>query len=703
MAAVHRYTTEFLRSCKLASGFLPLPSQTKDQLRQTGLLRVRSRPRGSKAGKNFIRQIKPVVGFRPQAERNSRHFTCKSLTCKYQTQPPSLSVYDDRISVLKQIRCKESLDVPQPRSTHPMPTILLSNARSLRNKLEEFQCVLNQNAIQIAIVSETWFTPEQPDEMFSIDSFTTFSKPRQNRTGGGVAVYVSDQIYARQLDIAVPPDLECTWVYVRQSRLPREVSGLVVCAVYLPPGSPHQDILNVHLIDTIDQLRTNTNMKQVVNIPTREDVTLDLITNLGRFYNPCSAIAPLGMSDHRSIVLLPGQQTKTNKSTRRTVRPMPDSRLRSFGAWITSHDWSEVTREEGSQAMTTALYNTLQVKISEHFPTRSIKIHSKDKPWVTPEIKNLISLRQRALNNGKTSAWKVVRNKLQAKIRSARQSFYSSKVQCLRKHDPANWHKDIKSMANLGRTNPVIHIDGIAPDNNKASADAINSSLSKIPQSLPPLDISLLSAFLPDLQSPQVKVSEMYDRLQKVRVRKAAGPDNITGRLIREFAYELSQPLTCILNASLSEGLVPREWREATVIPIPKTKPPSLEELRPVSLTSLLAKVCEGFVAKWTLVDIIQNIDPKQFGGLPGKSTTHCLVDILHHLSSTADRRGTLSSIVLTDFSKAFDRVEHTTAISRLLELGCRPSLTRWICDFLSERRQRVLYQGSLSEWEILT
>ncbi|KAI8502082.1 hypothetical protein Bbelb_204940 [Branchiostoma belcheri] len=117
----------------------------------------------------------------------------------------------------------------------------------------------------------------------------------------------------------------------------------------------------------------------------------------------------------------------------------------------------------------------------------------------------------------------------------------------------------------------------------------------------------------------------------------------------------------------------------------------------------MIAKVCEGFVAKWTLVDIIQNIDPKQFGGLPGKSTTHCLVDILHHLSSTADRRGTLSSIVLTDFSKAFDRVEHTTAISRLLELGCRPSLTRWICDFLSERRQRVLHQGSLSEWEILT
>ncbi|KAI8494411.1 hypothetical protein Bbelb_276370 [Branchiostoma belcheri] len=35
-------------------------------------------------------------------------------------------------------------------------------------------------------------------------------------------------------------------------------------------------------------------------------------------------------------------------------------------------------------------------------------------------------------------------------------------------------------MANIGRTNPVIHIGGIAQDSNKASTDAINSSLSDL-------------------------------------------------------------------------------------------------------------------------------------------------------------------------------------------------------------------------------
>ncbi|KAI8499050.1 hypothetical protein Bbelb_235030 [Branchiostoma belcheri] len=258
-------------------------------------------------------------------------------------------------------------------------------------------------------------------------------------------------------------------------------------------------------------------------------------------------------------------------------------------------------------------------------------------------------------------------------------------------------------MANIGKVNPKIHIDGIPSNDAKATADAINATLSKITRSLPRLDINRLPAFLPAPQPPQVNVWDMYHKLRNVRTRKAAGPDNITGRLIKEFAFELSQPLTSILNASLNEGRVPKEWHEATVIPLPKTKPPKVSELRPVSLTSLLAKVCESFIAKWTMSDIITNIDPQQFGGLPGRSTTHCLVDILHHLSKTSDQRRTVSSIVMTDFAKAFDMVDHSTAMQRLLELGCRPSLLSWICDFLTGRRQRVLYQGTLSAWEDLT
>ncbi|CAH1230646.1 INPP5B [Branchiostoma lanceolatum] len=184
----------------------------------------------------------------------------------------------------------------------------------------------------------------------------------------------------------------------------------------------------------------------------------------------------------------------------------------------------------------------------------------------------------------------------------------------------------------------------------------------------------------------------------RVRTRKAAGPDGIPGKLIKLFAYELSSPLADILNSSLQHGLVLEEWKCATVVPIPKSKPPSVNELRPISLTSLLGKIAESFVTQWTLSDILPQIDTQQFGCLKGRSTTHCLLDLTNEIFKATDKPGTLCSLVATDYSKAFDRVCYNVAICRLIDLGLRPSLTRWITNFLTNRRQLVRYHGVLSD-----
>ncbi|KAI8485682.1 hypothetical protein Bbelb_365160 [Branchiostoma belcheri] len=78
--------------------------------------------------------------------------------------------------------------------------------------------------------------------------------------------------------------------------------------------------------------------------------------------------------------------------------------------------------------------------------------------------------------------------------------------------------------------------------------------------------------------------------------------------------------------------------------------------------------------------------------------TTHCLLDMTHSLFMACDRPNNICSLVSTDYSKAFDRVSHTVAICRLLELGLRPSLARWITDFLTSRIQAVRYHGATSD-----
>ena len=152
-------------------------------------------------------------------------------------------------------------------------------------------------------------------------------------------------------------------------------------------------------------------------------------------------------------------------------------------------------------------------------------------------------------------------------------------------------------------------------------------------------------------------------------------------KLLKEFAYELSSPVTDIINASLSQCKVPTQWKEASVTPIPKQTPPSIDKLRPVSLTCTLAKVAESRVCKWITDHIQPRIDNRQYGNQKGVSTTHCLIDIYHHIISGIEKEGNISTLVLTDLSKAFDLIDHKIAVTKLLGMNAPPVLvlSDWI------------------------
>ena len=151
---------------------------------------------------------------------------------------------------------------------------------------------------------------------------------------------------------------------------------------------------------------------------------------------------------------------------------------------------------------------------------------------------------------------------------------------------------------------------------------------------------------------PLVYPWEVYDKLKVVKTKKAPGPDEIPQGVLRDFACELSDPLCDILNTSFREGIVPSQWKEANVIPIPKSQPPTANQLRPISLTPQLSEIAEAFVATWVKRDITPNLDPAQFGSRPGRSATHALVSILHTLYKASDIPSTTSTLSLLTSQK---------------------------------------------------
>ncbi|CAH1270933.1 Hypp4516 [Branchiostoma lanceolatum] len=498
MASLWRtYTADFLRACRTATN--PLLPQEKSLLREGGLLKSLCRPRGCKGGKNRIRRIETVVGNRPSPP-GENPFICKSPrrnqnrsaylhTCERESQPRLV---------------KPNLDKPpKPKS---MPSLLLANARSLVNKLDEFSLTLSVNQTHIAAVTETWFTTDLPEEATSIEGYNLFHKDRCDKRGGGVALYIKNCIEAKLVDVGMVgmhDNFECIWTQLQPHWTPRAILIIYLGILYHPPSANDRHLQYEtcqYLIHALDELQKKTpnaviiflcgdfnnlplqplltnhpEMKQVVTKPTRGDATLDLIiTNTYNHYHEPEIVAPLANSDHNCIIWKPKvSKPANNKILKKRVRPLRQSDLRAFGSWITNHQWEEVFSAARVNDKCSAFYATLLGAVNRYFPIKTVRLHIQDKPWVTPQLKTMIKERQKAFTEDDLTKWKCLRNKINHTIRSLKKSHYKTKVKHLKSAEPKKWYKAIKDKKGELR----IEVPGVPSSSPKAVADAINSHL----------------------------------------------------------------------------------------------------------------------------------------------------------------------------------------------------------------------------------
>ena len=184
-----------------------------------------------------------------------------------------------------------------------------------------------------------------------------------------------------------------------------------------------------------------------------------------------------------------------------------------------------------------------------------------------------------------------------------------------------------------------------------------------------------------------------------MKCRKATGPYNIPPWMVNNYAHLLAAPVAAIFNSSLREGKLPDLWKTATIVPVPKKHPPSSLEndIRPISLTPILAKVFEGIVLNWVDDVITPQIYERQFGGLAGTGTTAAFVEMVHTWCEATDKPDTFVRVLLIDYSKAFDHINHDILIAKLYDMGLPAYLVRWMAAFLIDRQQSVKIGDTVS------
>ena len=87
---------------------------------------------------------------------------------------------------------------------------------------------------------------------------------------------------------------------------------------------------------------------------------------------------------------------------------------------------------------------------------------------------------------------------------------------------------------------------------------------------------------------------------------------------------------------------------------------------------------------------------------MKGKSCLTNLLEFLDKITMSIDDQVPVDTVYL-DFSKAFDKVPHKRLISKLKSIGINGKIVKWIESWLTERKQRVVINGSHSDWAKVT
>ena len=192
----------------------------------------------------------------------------------------------------------------------------------------------------------------------------------------------------------------------------------------------------------------------------------------------------------------------------------------------------------------------------------------------------------------------------------------------------------------------------------------------------------------------------MYKVLNSLDISKATGPDGISNRLLKEASVPIAEPLSHLLNFSLSLGTFPDDWKLTNVIPIFKKGDSMLcTNYCPISLLCCVSKVFEKIIFDhiYAYLKCHGILSKNQSGFIQGDSTINQLISICNLLYKGLDNGDEFIGVFL-DLTKAFDKVWHTGLIFKIKKYGIKGNLLKWLTSYLTNRKQKVVINGNSSD-----
>ena len=239
-----------------------------------------------------------------------------------------------------------------------------------------------------------------------------------------------------------------------------------------------------------------------------------------------------------------------------------------------------LTSDKSCEGKLSLLTEVIKYGLDTIMPVRSIKIHETDRPWLSTQLKQLITCRQRAFASGNQPLFKTLRNKVNRERKRCRKVYYENKVRDLQDSKQRYLWREVKQLCRSAKTagrglTSILHSDLVCDES--TLANKINKAFFNVMEDYSPLT-DCVRVDMDDDQPISVNENSVVLKLREISCARAGGPEDLPKWVLREYADILAAPIAEILNTSFSECKVPRAWKIADVPPLPKT--PTVNDIR---------------------------------------------------------------------------------------------------------------------------
>ena len=353
------------------------------------------------------------------------------------------------------------------------------------------------------------------------------------------------------------------------------------------------------------------------------------------------------------------------------------------------------------------LSDTLSKARQQHLEPEIVKFNKykhKLNPWMINGILHSIKFRDKLYGKLKslkpdTDAYiaaeinlKTYRTILRRSIRLAKINYYGQLFEKCRGDIKRTW-SIINDILNRNKKSSgfakYFVINGEKISDPKVIANNFNSFFSNVGPSLSNnikcnttktvksyLKMTITSSF----SFKTVSVSDVLKVIQELKNKTSYGHDNISTKILKSISHIIIDPLTLIINQSLTTGIFPCDLKIARVIPLfKKDDEHILDNYRPISLLTSISKVFEKIAFKQLYNYFHSNklFYSHQYGFRTLHSTELAALEMTDRIIYDLDQKQLPISVFL-DLSKAFDTLDHYVLLEKLQFYGLSDVPLSW-------------------------